>query len=107
MISKVFHYNYFLDDIETNIYSSLDCAIKNVNAKDLVSKLSTVHPPFSNHYILGSQILLCCENSVVLKLTVLWRPLGDIGTPVAPVQAFSVIFAAHLNDVNPVWFKSL
>lgn len=79
----------------------------NKNAKDLVSKLSKIHPPFSKHYIVSSQILLCCENSVLLKLTVLWHPLGDIGTPVAPVQAFFAILAAHLNGVNSVWFKSL
>lgn len=43
-----------------------------------------------------------------IKLTVLWCPLGSVGTPVAPVAvAFSFIFAAHLSDIYCVWLKAL
>ena len=44
----------------------------------------------------------------LIKLTVLWRPLGGVAAPVAPVtEALSVVFAANLSDVNSVWPKVL
>lgn len=43
-----------------------------------------------------------------MRLTVLWCPLGGVGTPVAPVTVtLFIVFAAHLNDIYCVRLEAL
>lgn len=42
------------------------------------------------------------DDAVAARLTVLWRPLGRIAAPVAPVLAVFIVLAANLSDVHCV-----
>lgn len=61
---------------------------------------------FSEHCF-KSQILSRQDNNLVPRLTVLWRPLGRIAAPVAPVLAVFIVLAADLSDVHCVCLKIL